>query len=434
MSQLTDLSAYLAAPPHRQLRRPAKPGVTVLIPTYSRPADANGQLLDAALDSVRLATIRAGVPVSVLIVDNGLTNAAAARLTARLDADPQLPYAIVQHHRVPGPRYQAAQARNVGLAALTEEFIELRREFLLFLDDDCELHPDALRLLMDCLNQRPRCVAAFATVARSAGEVQCAAAGGRPARPVPGPWWPDGSFAFTSVIAYGSSITARALGLLVRAEAVPSFFEGTPMGSCEDILFSALLLRSGEIWSVPTAVLLDRPRSAPGDVRRQRLPWGYDHAWLFQQLRGCGLVPAGLHRLDWDRAGGDWLYSCSSHGSTDGVIVNTDEVRYALKLVADGCSDPVRRQALFGDLADSVAAGVEQLVEVVTAAPVIGSAGVRLDLPPLTDRDFESLSTGLDSLIGQIAGNVAGSFDHHTFMAGVRQSGDNHDAEEEATS
>ncbi len=430
MNKLTDLSRYLATPAGTSPSL-TQPGVTVIIPTYSRSTDPLGELLTAAIDSVLRATETGELPLSLLVIDNGLCESAARGLTRQLYQHPSICYGIVRHRRDPVPRYQAAQARNAGLRALNEEHLDLKREFTLFLDDDSELDPTALRRLVECLRDHPRSVAAFPTVARSEEEAQRALTGGQLPRRITGPWLPDGSFAMTSVLAYGSNITARALGLLVRTELVPAFFEGTPLGSCEDILFSSLLMRYGEIWSVPSAVLIDRPRTLPGEVRRQRLSWGYDHAWLLAELQRCGLVPPGLHRLDWELVTGDWLYSWEQDGAADGVIVNPGEVSFVLDLIMSSCSERSLGEALFGDFADSVTAGIDRFRKVVSTLPPPSSTSVRLDLPALTSRDFDSISTGLDSLVGQVAGNIAGSNDFGTFLIGVRQSGDWHDAEKD---
>ncbi|ASW54853.1 glycosyltransferase [Plantactinospora sp. KBS50] len=447
--------------PDGALRLPAdaaRPGVTVLIPTYTPTGGDRSTRLRRCLHSVPAAD------ATFVIVDNGLCAPARAQLTALLSATGR-PHLVVDapagqvgtgqaaagHAGTaqtgaagaePGPRrrYTTAAARNAGLAALAAlpDTHPVRREFLLFLDDDTVLAPDALPALVAALRDRPAAIAACPRVVPvadpghwlagrppTAGTAAAGAPAVRAATPhrLPGPIR-DGRYDLLSVTSHGSLVTGRTVGLLVRQAPVlanlPLFFPGTPYGSSEDMLAMAALSRLGQLWSVPAAQVADEARDAPGSTRIQQYAWGFDHAWLAGALARAGLVPPGVHVLSW--RDGRWRHERLDWGPATGFLINPAEVLLGYRMLTAVAGNPAAAQGLFGPDAGPVRDGLPRLGRVLWrhARGAGRTADPRPDLPALAGRDWSGLRDGLDSLLGHLAGNVAGSADH-SFLYGARQ-------------
>lgn len=423
----------------------AAPGITVLIPTYtpaSTPAGADRTAtLRLCVNSVLAAARYAGgAPIAFVVIDNGLSRA-AAREAGELLRAVGCSYQIIRTAGADQRRYTAGNARNAGLAFLggLPAGSSLRREHLLFLDDDTAVAPDALARLRQVLDGRPAAIAACPHVVPVA---DLASWGGRDARASPaapqpgdeprrlrGPLTETG-YDLLSVTSHGSLVTGRTVGLLVRTEPVLAlvrahgclFFEGTPYGSSEDMLVMALLSRLGELWRVPAAAVADEARKTPGTTFGQQFAWGYDHAWLARALGEGGLLDSGVHVLSWRREAG-WEQRRLHWGQCTGFVINPGELRLGLRLLAALVADPVVGADMFGTTAQQVAAGTRLLGRVLAradsaarpataAGPRAGGCRGRPDLPALRGRDWTSLRSGLDALLGHLAGNVVASLDN----------------------
>jgi hypothetical protein len=427
-------------PPRATAASPAGAGITVLIPTYT-PADADRTAtLRLCVDSALAAARYAGdAPIAFVVIDNGLSGA-AARSTGELLRAAHRPYRIISAAGADQRRYTAGNARNAGLAFLGELPADspLRRRHLLFLDDDTAVAPDALARLGRVLDDRPGAIAACPRVVPVADLASWPGRAG-PAAPRPGAPRPgdepgrlpgplsEAGYDLLSVTSHGSLVTGRTVGLLVRAEPVLGlvrahgrlFFEGTPYGSSEDILVMALLSRLGELWRVPAAAVADEARKTPGGTFAQQFAWGYDHAWLARTLGEAGLLDSGVHVLSWRQRAG-WEQSRLNWSQCTGFVINPAELRLGLRLLAALTADPVVRADMFGAMAEPVAAGTRLLGTVLgKVLSQVGGAACRAaggrarpDLPALRGRDWSSLRGGLDALVGHLAGNVVGSLDN----------------------
>ncbi len=425
--------------------RGPNPGVTVLIPTYTSADGDRAASLRQCLGSV-LAEGRDGhLPIAFVLVDNGLSPS-AARQAGELLRRSGCPHFIVRAAPAPGRRYTAAEARNAGLATLAglPASSGLRQRYLLFLDDDTALGPRTLTRLMATLRAEEPAIAACPRVLpvtdlaawRAAGATAPPGVGEPPrtrARRLPGPLTGDG-YDLLSVTAYGSLVTGRAVGLLVRQDPLlrwigrhgPLFYAGTPYGSSEDMLAMATLSRLGQLWSVPAATVADEVRKSPGATRRQQFAWGYDHAWLARRLAEAGLLRPGVHALTWTArpagATAGWELSHADWGGPVGFLINPRELRFGHRLLRAASSAPEVAAQLFGGHAAAVAAGTAQLGRVLGRWGGVQDAAHRQprpDLPRLGDRDWSSLRDGLDALVGHLAGNVAGSRDNGADPAAV---------------
>ncbi|MDG4765739.1 glycosyltransferase family A protein [Solwaraspora sp. WMMD406] len=404
----------------------AADGVTVLVPTYSPVVGDRVARLRRCLDSVaRSAT----GPVSFVVVDNGLTAAAAGQIGSYL-AGTGRPYLIVDAtaagtaRSIGGrSRYTAAAARDAGLDALAAlpDSSPVRRRHLLFLDDDTALAPDALPALTGVLDRTARAVAACPRVVPVADPGQWLASGataghGRPRRLAGAVH--DGRYDLLSVTAFGSLVTGRTVGLLTRQAPVldhvrrrgPLFYPDTPYGSSEDMLAMAMLSRLGELWSVPAALVADEARDTPGATRSQQYAWGYDHAWLAGALSRAGVLAPGLHVLHW--SDGAWCQTrLSWAGGGTGVLINPDEVAFGYQMLR-AAADAGTLPQLFDGHAGQLRVGLDLLGRVLRRWRGDRPAARphrRDDLPALADRRWDSLRDGLDALLGHLAGNIAGS-------------------------
>ncbi len=100
---------------------PQPPGFSVVIPTHNR-----ARLLERALRSVASQTF---TDFEAIVVDDGSTDATQQILASVRS----FPFRFITHERAKG----VAAARNRGVS-------ETAGEFVVFLDDDDELHPNAL--------------------------------------------------------------------------------------------------------------------------------------------------------------------------------------------------------------------------------------------------------------------------------------------------
>jgi len=123
--------------------RGGEPLVTVVIPTYERPAQ-----LARCLES--LASARRPGPIEVVVVDDGGTVPLEKVVEPfRLSADATL----VRRDRNGGP----AAARNTGVA-------RARGRYIVFVDDDCVLDAGALAAFADGLHEAPGAIVGGRTV------------------------------------------------------------------------------------------------------------------------------------------------------------------------------------------------------------------------------------------------------------------------------
>jgi GT2 family glycosyltransferase len=118
----------------------AAPKVSVVVPTFNI-----ARYVGDCLASVRAQTLS---DWECIVVDDGSTDATAQRI--RQDADPRIKL-IEQSNK------GVSTARNLGLASA-------RGTYLLFLDGDDLLHPQALSRLSAHLDAHPQAVAAYGTV------------------------------------------------------------------------------------------------------------------------------------------------------------------------------------------------------------------------------------------------------------------------------
>src|SRR6266436_3475630 len=109
--------------------------VSVIIPCYNQ-----AHFLHEAIDSVLAQTYSNR---EILVVDDGSSDATAA--VAR-----SYPHVRYVYQENAGP----SAARNTGLK-------QTRGEYLVFLDADDRLLPEALEVGVDCLRQRSKCAFAF---------------------------------------------------------------------------------------------------------------------------------------------------------------------------------------------------------------------------------------------------------------------------------
>ena len=114
------------------------PTITVIIPAYNC-----GAFIREAVESALGQSLK---NVEIIVIDDGSTDDTLEVLASI--SDDRL---TVLRQRNSG----VSAARNAGLAAANGEYI-------FFLDADDVLTPDALRRMVDALEQRPQCVASFA--------------------------------------------------------------------------------------------------------------------------------------------------------------------------------------------------------------------------------------------------------------------------------
>jgi hypothetical protein len=113
--------------------------ISVVVPAYNV-----ARYVGACLESLRTQTF---AEWECIVVDDGSTDGTAARVLEHADARVRL---IAQANR------GVSSARNAGLDLA-------RGDYVLFLDGDDLLHPDALRRLAAWLDAHPRAVAAYGT-------------------------------------------------------------------------------------------------------------------------------------------------------------------------------------------------------------------------------------------------------------------------------
>lgn len=162
------------------------PGVSVIIPTFSRP-----RLLARAVESARAAS---STPPEIIVVDDASTDETAEVC-----------------RRLPGVRYVrlernqgVAGARNVGLLAST-------REYVAFLDDDDRRLPGSLDLQTAKLEEHP--AAGFCC-----GPVLFADAEGRPTGEVGAPGAAGGESVFWSLLQLDYFV--QPVGVVARKQAI----------------------------------------------------------------------------------------------------------------------------------------------------------------------------------------------------------------------
>jgi len=410
-------------------------GITVLIPTYTASNCDRVASFRTCIMSLR-AHLPPGLPVAVLVVDNGLCAEGARAIRQMLTAS-ELPYRIVAARPDGDKRHRtAAHARNVGLAALADSQSPplFRNRYLLFLDDDNAVAPGAVGALASALDGLPRAMAVCPKI-DVIPDLDCWPAswssGTRPGatrRRLPGPLYRD-RYDLLSVTSHGSCVAGRVVGLLARQEPLlrwirrggQLFYEETPFGSSEDMLAMANLARFGELWSIPGAKVADQSRRSPGFTRGQQFGWGYDHAWLARALSESCLVHPGVHVLSWDDAEG-WTQVSVDAGGATGFLVNPGELRVVGNVVQALAADRRIGEAMFPDRTPVIASGALVLAQVLdwwentrgTSQPI-----PRHDLPPLAQRDWDGLRDGFEAMVGHVAGNMAGTHDINPYPAGL---------------
>lgn len=115
------------------------PKVTVVVPAYN--------VADYILPCLASVTSQTWQNIACVVVDDGSTDATAARVEAMAD-----------------PRVRLVRQANAGVsAARNRGFAESDGDHVMFLDGDDLLHPSAIERLVDALEARPEAVAAFGT-------------------------------------------------------------------------------------------------------------------------------------------------------------------------------------------------------------------------------------------------------------------------------
>jgi glycosyltransferase involved in cell wall biosynthesis len=123
--------------------------VAVVIPTYNY-----ARFLGAALASIDAQTV---APAEIIVVDDGSTDDPAAALEGRPDV-----------RLLRQPHLGLSAARNTGWRAATSEFV-------VFLDADDRLRPQAIALNLEQFEKRPECglaYGAFANLKLATGQVE----------------------------------------------------------------------------------------------------------------------------------------------------------------------------------------------------------------------------------------------------------------------
>jgi hypothetical protein len=209
----------------------APPDVTVVIPTRNRLA-----LLCEAVASVGAQT---HPHIELVVVDDGSTDGTWDWLTAQSDD-----MTVVMRQTEHGER---SAARNRGLAAASGRFV-------LFLDDDDRLTPEALARLVGSLREHPDSLAAIGAM------VEFDAAGNRrrerhPRRVVRRAAWPDALFGW-------KANPGRVLYRVELIREIGGFAEGLRIG--EDLELWLRVSRLGPVMFLPYVVL--EARIHPGQT------------------------------------------------------------------------------------------------------------------------------------------------------------------------
>src|SRR5215212_5035612 len=116
-------------------RRPAGPGLSIVVLTYNRR-----ELLASCLKSL-LAQTDAGAPLEVLVVDDGSTDGTSDLVVSLADSHPHLRYC-------PQPHGGIAAARNTGIRNATAGIIAI-------VADDYILAPDYARTVIGFFREHP---------------------------------------------------------------------------------------------------------------------------------------------------------------------------------------------------------------------------------------------------------------------------------------
>jgi hypothetical protein len=411
-----------ADPPRLPLGRPARAGVTVVVPTCQDLTGSRAASLVASLRDVTASASLSGLPVAVLVVADGLPDDCLADIRRGV-AGLGCPFEVAATDPLPtGAAPSAARTRNHALTILAAHpaSAPLRRRYLLFLDDDSAIARGGAEALTGALEADEGAIAACPRVVPVAD-----LAAWRPPSPGPGPVselrgpWRNGHYDLLTVTSHGSLIAGRLVGLVVRAEPVLAwvaaggrlFCPATPRASTEDMLAMATLAKLGRVLSVHRVQAADQARMTPAATRSQQIRWGYDHAWLARALAGLGLLPPGIRALSWDGSRG-WYEAERATDGACGVIVNPAQLNTLGRLLAVIAADREAATALSGpDAADLVdaAAVLTRVLRWWCEGDPAAFVRPRPDLPHRVPDDWASLRDGLDSQLAHVAGNAVGT-------------------------
>lgn len=239
-------ATLLLRPDSRYIAPPAYPRLSILVAAYN---EAIG--IGRTLGSIK--TQRYPAALDVIVIDDGSEDATSeAALAARW----------------PGMRL-LVQHRNMGKAtALNRGLAEAKHDLIVTVDGDCELHPDALKLLVDeYLNGQPQTAAVAGAVfvrnMRSSWVTRLQH------------WDYFHGIAATkrTQAAYGGTLVAQGAFSLYRRDILREI-GGWPQCVGEDIVVTWAILRRG--WFVgyaEDAVCFTSVPESIGELVRQRTRW-----------------------------------------------------------------------------------------------------------------------------------------------------------------
>lgn len=233
-----------------------EPRVTVALVSWNRP-DRIGTVLRSVKESARF-------PVRIVIVDNASSESTRERLRAEVDGDPRAELVLL------GSRASCARNRALAVERATTEFV-------LFLDDDAEIFPGTLEILIHALDSHPDALAAAANVVLPDGTTQICG-GDFSVRDGVVFFTPMGAgHPFDSAALGGSGLCRWASGacVLTRRSAferfpldpgMESYYEDNEWGFRVERAVPGAQLRCPEALALHHHVPKDRQGSAPSDL------------------------------------------------------------------------------------------------------------------------------------------------------------------------
>ncbi len=214
------------------------PSVSVIIPCYN-----HARFLGEAVESVSHQTYR---HFEIIVVDDGSTDE-SAQIAAQYDG---LRYVRQMNQGL-------AAARNTGLR-------ESKGEYLVFLDADDRLRPEALEIGVHYLKTHPECGFVF-------GRFINIAADGSPIGDSPAPWWPDDEPYAT--LLRRNSIAMHATVMYSRDAIESSGGFNPSLKACEDYDLYLRLVRRYPVKCHDTVV---------AEYRRHATSMSQDHALMLR--------------------------------------------------------------------------------------------------------------------------------------------------------